>query len=195
MHPVPRLWLITHVAGLALGRAAAAQTAPLPSTAPAVNPRGDEVVQLTPFQVNTGDNTGWAPTETLAGTRFKTKLSDLASQIDVPAIGAKANSGDRVFSTSGDGAISVIGGNNPAGQRPMGWFHSVGMQPIADNGRWRGLSTRSPAAIGFGAKRINGVVVPDVNVILNGKAETAVDLSFAMPANRLGSATGGMVCA
>ena len=41
-----------------------------------------------------------------------------------------------------------------------------------------GYRWRAPAAIGFGVKRINGVAVPDVNIIQKGKAETAVDLSF-----------------
>ena len=70
---------------LAVGRAAAAASprnpAPLRPTLTAV--LDQEVITLTPFQVGAGDNTGWAPSETLAGTRFKTKLADLASQIDV----------------------------------------------------------------------------------------------------------------
>jgi hypothetical protein len=51
-------------------------------------------------------------------------------------------------------------------------------------GKLRGLRAgagyrwRAPAAIGFGVKQINGVYVPDVNIIQRGKAETAVDLSF-----------------
>ena len=68
---------------LALGAVASAQIAPQPPTGPTATPPREEVVQLTPFQVNADDNQGWAPTETLAGTRFKTKLSDLASQIDI----------------------------------------------------------------------------------------------------------------
>jgi hypothetical protein len=51
----------------------------------------------------------------------------------------KTNPDTRVFSTSGDGAISVIGGNNPAGVRPMGSYYSVGVQNIADGGRWPGI--------------------------------------------------------
>ena len=83
MTPQPRTLLTVLAVCLALGSTASAQVAPKPAIVPAVNPNGEEVVQLTPFQVNAGDNTGWAPTETLAGTRFKTKLSDVASQIDV----------------------------------------------------------------------------------------------------------------
>ncbi len=51
----------------------------------------------------------------------------------------KANPDTRVFSTSGDGAISVIGGNNPAGVRASGKYYSVGVQNIADNGLWPGI--------------------------------------------------------
>lgn len=79
----PHTLIVALAVCLSLGSTASAQVAPKPAIVPAVNPNGEEVVQLTPFQVNAGDNTGWAPTETLAGTRFKTKLSDVASQIDV----------------------------------------------------------------------------------------------------------------
>src|SRR6185295_4333529 len=53
---------------------------------------------------------------------------------------ARRNNPDtRVFSTSGDGAISVIGGNNPAGVRPIGGYYSLGVQNIAAASRWPGV--------------------------------------------------------
>ena len=52
---------------------------------------------------------------------------------------SRTNPDNRVFSLSGDGAISVIGGSNPAGVRASGGYHSVGVQNIADNGLWPGV--------------------------------------------------------
>jgi hypothetical protein len=55
-------------------------------------------------------------------------------------------------------------------------------------GKWKGLRVgagyrwRAPAAIGFGVKTVNGSQVPDVDIIIKGKAETAVDLSFGYSA-------------
>jgi hypothetical protein len=57
----------------------------------------------------------------------------------VPAVPARFNPDTRIFSTSGDGAISVIGGVNPANLLPMGSANSVGMQNIADAGRFPGI--------------------------------------------------------
>ena len=72
------------IAGLlALGTSLPAQTlVPPPPSAPAIR-TDDEVIELPPFQVQAGDNSGWTPTQTLAGTRFRTKLGDLATQMEV----------------------------------------------------------------------------------------------------------------
>ena len=78
----------------------------------------------------------------------------------LPAIGAKANPDDRVFSTSGDGAISVVGGNNPAGVRAFGSFYSVGVQNIADNGRWPGVVDPVNAGTTRGVSLLNDDYYP-----------------------------------
>ncbi|MEJ1971086.1 MAG: TonB-dependent receptor plug domain-containing protein [Lacunisphaera sp.] len=52
-----------------------------PSTAP--KPREDEVLVLSPFEVNSAEDTGYAATQTLAGTRIRTDLKDVGSAISV----------------------------------------------------------------------------------------------------------------
>src|SRR5688572_6602166 len=56
------------------------------TTAPAVAPVAppeDEVLQLSPFEVNADEDTGYAATQTLAGTRIRTDLKDVGSAITV----------------------------------------------------------------------------------------------------------------
>ena len=45
--------------------------------------KNDEAVQLSPFEVTSTKDTGYAATETLAGTRIRTDLKDVASAIQV----------------------------------------------------------------------------------------------------------------
>jgi hypothetical protein len=53
-----------------------------PAAAPAAPPE-DEVLQLSPFEVNADEDTGYAATQTLAGTRIRTDLKDVGSAITV----------------------------------------------------------------------------------------------------------------
>ncbi|MBI5770352.1 MAG: hypothetical protein HZA93_21430 [Verrucomicrobia bacterium] len=64
---------IVPVAGL---RAQVAPAAPAPTSK-------DEAIVLSPFAVNASSDTGYAATSTLGGTRLKSELRDVASQIDV----------------------------------------------------------------------------------------------------------------
>src|SRR6478735_146459 len=57
-----------------------AQTAAAPAS-PA--PKEEEVLQLSPFEVNAEEDTGYAATQTLAGTRIRTDLKDVGSAITV----------------------------------------------------------------------------------------------------------------
>ena len=64
--------------------AALAQTVPPPAPAPAAaRPAGDDPLVLTPFMVDATSDVGYAATSTLGGTRLKSELRDVASQIDV----------------------------------------------------------------------------------------------------------------
>src|SRR6187431_906880 len=53
-----------------------------PAAAP-VAPPEDDVLQLSPFEVNADEDTGYAATQTLAGTRIRTDLKDVGSAISV----------------------------------------------------------------------------------------------------------------
>lgn len=73
----------TVYAALALAGAwpLAAQTAaPAPAAAPAAE---EEVVVLSPFEVTSNADSGYAATDTLAGTRIRTELRDVGSSISV----------------------------------------------------------------------------------------------------------------
>ncbi|WP_414660457.1 hypothetical protein [Horticoccus sp. 23ND18S-11] len=60
-----------------------AQVAPVtPAVTSAADPKQDAIV-LSPFSVNASSDTGYAATSTLGGTRLKSELRDVASQIDV----------------------------------------------------------------------------------------------------------------
>ena len=54
-----------------------------PANAPAAAPATSEVVELSPFTVNTNNDLGYAAENTLAGSRLNTKLRDTASSVSV----------------------------------------------------------------------------------------------------------------
>ncbi|HEY1794389.1 MAG TPA: TonB-dependent receptor plug domain-containing protein [Opitutaceae bacterium] len=74
----------------------------------ASNPGDQQAVLLSPFEVNSTKDTGYAATETLAGTRIRTDLADVASAIQVitPAflqdIGAHNNSTMLQYTTNAE---------------------------------------------------------------------------------------------
>jgi hypothetical protein len=53
------------------------------TTAPDNSPKKDEVLVLSPFEVNAEDDHGYQATQTLAGTRIRTDLKDVGSAISV----------------------------------------------------------------------------------------------------------------
>lgn len=60
-----------------------ARAAQTPVTTASSGSPGSEVVQLSPFTVETGDDSGYYASNTLSGTRLNTKIEDLASSITV----------------------------------------------------------------------------------------------------------------
>ena len=60
--------------------AAVAQTVP---AAPAPARASSEAVILTPFEVSSEKDTGYAATETLAGTRMRTDLRDVGASLTI----------------------------------------------------------------------------------------------------------------
>src|SRR5207247_6426129 len=91
-----------------------AQAVPPPSTATSpsspATPSDVEIVTLTPFEVSTSKDTGYQATETLAGTRIRTDLADVASAIQVLTkefmrdVGATDNQTLLQFTTSPEAA-------------------------------------------------------------------------------------------
>ncbi len=63
-------------------RAQTKPTASSPSAAPASDKK-DDPIALSPFEVSAGSDSGYAVRETLAGTRFKSELKDVPSQVSV----------------------------------------------------------------------------------------------------------------
>ena len=82
---------------------AAAQSVPPPAAS------SQEVIELSPFVISSGEEKGYVATSSLAGSRMKTELKDIASQIDVLTpefladIGAR-NIADAVVYSSNFGA-------------------------------------------------------------------------------------------
>ncbi|MEY4005604.1 MAG: hypothetical protein RLZZ221_1700 [Verrucomicrobiota bacterium] len=82
-----KLTLIASLAALGtLPAVRAQQVSPAPAT-PSVRtttaPARDEIVQLSPFQVDAGTDRGYQAFNTLSGTRLNTRLEDLGSSITV----------------------------------------------------------------------------------------------------------------
>jgi hypothetical protein len=80
----PHLFAFATASGLAILNAqpvAPAGSAPEGGTATTTPPT--EVVELSPFLVNSEQETGWVATRTLAGSRLNTEIKDLAAPIEV----------------------------------------------------------------------------------------------------------------
>lgn len=58
-----------------------AQSVPAPSSSDARASR-EGAIELSPFVISAGTETGWVATETLAGTRLRTDLKDVANQVE-----------------------------------------------------------------------------------------------------------------
>ena len=74
-------WLTAMLALLAAATVDAQTTPSAQPTKPAANK--DEAVVLSPFEVNAASDTGYSATSTLAGTRLRTELRDVAASITV----------------------------------------------------------------------------------------------------------------
>jgi iron complex outermembrane recepter protein len=72
-------------AGLLAALTATAQVAPSPptSTLPSGSAPNNEVIEMSPFVVQTDDDTGWVATSSLAGSRLNTPLRDTGASINV----------------------------------------------------------------------------------------------------------------
>src|SRR5690349_13197630 len=60
-----------------------AQTAPAPASAAVAAARNEDVITLSEFNVKADDNRGYAPAETMTGSRVATKIIDLPYTVNV----------------------------------------------------------------------------------------------------------------
>jgi len=129
---------------LAVASSALAQTAPSGATASSPKP-ADEAIVLSPFTVTESEDTGYVATSSLAGTRIKTDLRDLAGSISVVTkdfmadLGAN-NAEDLLVYTLGT-EIGGAGGNFSAAEIGGGHVEFTGAirDPQSAN-RVRGLA-------------------------------------------------------
>ena len=97
------------------GLVAASTTALFAQVKDADNPSDEEVYELSPFEVTTDEDTGYAATSTLAGSRLNTELKDLASAISVVTEQFMQDTGSKkledilIYTTNTE--IAGIGGN------------------------------------------------------------------------------------
>ena len=73
MHAAPRHFLLA----ILLFGSLSAQQLPPPAPNPAVPGANDAPVELNPFVMTADADHGYAPTETLSGTRLKTQVKDV----------------------------------------------------------------------------------------------------------------------
>ena len=90
-------------------------TAQAVSTGAAAKEEEEEFIELSPFEVESGEDTGYAATSSLAGSRLNTKLQDVASAISVVTAEFMADTGSKkledvlVYTTNTE--VAGIGGN------------------------------------------------------------------------------------
>lgn len=117
MSSLPPLWrrFRPAVFGLLATQAALAQTTPAPRAPATAADTKEESLVLSPFIVSTDLDTGYAATDTLAGTRLRTSLKDIAASVSVVTkdflddLGA-TGIGDLLVYTTGTEVVG-IGGN------------------------------------------------------------------------------------
>ncbi|HEY0945916.1 MAG TPA: hypothetical protein VGD81_11645, partial [Opitutaceae bacterium] len=112
---IPLLRVCASTAGLLAAHAALAQEMAPSDTASAAAASRDEAVTLSPFVVNSDRDTGYVATDSLAGTRLRTPLKDIAASVSVVTKDflediAANNTADLLVYTTGTEVVGV-GGN------------------------------------------------------------------------------------
>ena len=129
---------------LAVGRASPAsapRTVAAAMSARASAPKSDETVQLSPFEVAAEKDDGYRATSTLAGTRLRTDLRDVAASISVITKDfmndiAANNLGDLLTYTAGTEVDGLAGNYSASG------FNSGGFQEFTNTMRGTQSNTR-----------------------------------------------------
>ncbi len=124
--------LLAFIASTAAGQTA--PTPPPPSPAPTAD---NEIVELTPFVIEASSEVGWVATESLAGSRMKTQIKDLAQPLEVMTTDFMNDMGINNFEQA------LIYSTNIEGRNELTQGDGLGMgvfQP-RNNTRIRGLIT------------------------------------------------------
>lgn len=85
MNPLPlssRALIVSTCLALASGAFAQQAAAPGPASTAETRPGEEVPVELSPFVISSSTETGWVATETLAGSRLRTKFKDVPNQIE-----------------------------------------------------------------------------------------------------------------
>lgn len=137
-----RTLLVAFVGWLAASAAAVAQTTPTPARAPA--PSKEETVQLSPFEVVSETDNGYKANGTLAGTRLRTDLRDVAASITVVTkefmndIGA--NNLDQLLNYTVGTEVAGLGGNFSSAGSDANFTDFFGpVRSVQGSNRVRGL--------------------------------------------------------
>ena len=170
---------------ITVGRLSAQSTA-----APAAaKPSDDETLVLSPFVVEASEDQGYTAKDTLAGTRVRTELKDVASAISVVTkqflqdTGAKNSSDLLVYTPSTEvagirGNFSGVGGSGIPQENTISHTTRVRGLDSADNTRdyfitdipWDGFNTdrvdiqRGPNSILFGLGSPAGIINASINM-------------------------------
>jgi outer membrane receptor protein involved in Fe transport len=171
-----------------VAQAVAAQTPSLPpgnSAAPAVDAK-EETIQLSPFTVSGERDTGYSATDSLAGTRLRTSLKDIAASISVVTkdflddIGATGTAELLVYTTG----TEVVGvGGNFSGSSSDTFSQNVEAQreSATPNNRIRGLAGADQTRNFFSSPYIPMDSFNTQNVTIN-RGANAILFGFGSPA-------------
>ena len=120
-----------------------AQTTAAPATPAASSEANEEVIQLSPFVVQATDEGGYIAKDTLAGTRVRTELKDVASALSVVTkqfmenTGAKNSQDLLVYTTNTE--VGGIHGNFSGAGGGQTYNESANLLRPSNNTRVRGL--------------------------------------------------------
>lgn len=143
--PVLKVHRLSRQIIVAAGIAVAVQGQTVAPTTPGSQPdaKDEAAIVLSPFEVTAATDTGYVATETLAGSRLKTDLKDVATQVNVMTKEfmedlAITNLDDAMqYSLNTETRFDIIDLNNPAG---MGLEDSLNVVGGGQGGRTRGLA-------------------------------------------------------
>ena len=177
------------------------QAAPTPDATATADSSDSEVIVLSPFVVSATEDNGYGATSTLAGTRVRTELKDIASSISVVTeqflsdTGAKKSEDLLIYTTNTEvgglrGNFSGAGGNSSYDERPNllrpNQNTRVRGLDAADNTRdyflteipWDGYNVgrvdlqRGPNSILFGVGSPAGIINTSINTATFKNANT-----------------------